>query len=504
MAGKNTFLDHNISCDMDMVNEFSEGVSGLFMNAQDILSESQGILRSIEGIVESIPVEARYAGLIDSIHGCLSKIRMCDMGAIGFQIIGKTNNYVENMYSIDREYADLIKEHTRLCSGLINNTAKITFGKLSPRFKIGTKKRDFLLLSADKFIPSINRDMEEKELLKKIDKMQYYGKAYTHVQDQKARDYYQRKMNEYFSNELRPILGKKIDTTLKKMDEMNNKESIEAWHEVKEIVQACKFAKTYQSLCEGLELDVNVIIAALMNNKTILPEVEKVKKICIGLNQLHELSDEYFQWLCIAESVELIPYRCKADNDDAQKAKTVTLGIGFTFDINGTHWKELEEVLGWTELDIRNVINIVYNNEEVDEKYIITEEQAKQLFEKTSDKYIENVNYNVEMYNSRNDEITFYSQNEFEAMFDYAYNNGLGEKSNGVQYRDDDKYIIYYYLRKDQENGVIAIIEQSEGKEDLGTKRRLNQMNLFFEKDYNYVDNNQLDELREKLGFYDN
>ena len=110
MSQKPIILKHNISCNMDMINEFAGGVSRLFMNAQDILSDGEGILKSIEGIVCSIPEEARYAGLLDCVHACCSKIKMCDMSATGFGIIGKTNGYVDNLYSIDNQYAEKIGE----------------------------------------------------------------------------------------------------------------------------------------------------------------------------------------------------------------------------------------------------------------------------------------------------------------------------------------------------------------------------------------------------------
>lgn len=86
-------------------------------------------------------------------------------------------------------------------------------------------------------------------------------------------------------------------------------------------------------------------------------------------------------------------------------------------------------------------------------------------------------------------------------MFDYSYNNGLS-KSPGLSYSDsinNPDQIIYYYLRKDQTNAVNAVKRFGSG-----TRRRLNQMNLFF-FDYNFWDKAgaDLDPLREKLGFFE-
>ena len=86
-------------------------------------------------------------------------------------------------------------------------------------------------------------------------------------------------------------------------------------------------------------------------------------------------------------------------------------------------------------------------------------------------------------------------------MFDYAYNNGLTPNSSGVASAiDDEEYIIYYYLRKDQMGAVNAIIQYGNN----GNRRRLNQANLFFNNTYNFVDSSQksqLDTIRVSLGW---
>lgn len=276
MAGKNTFLDHNISCNMNMINEFSEGVSGLFMNAQDILSESQGILSSIEGIAGSIPGEARYAGLIDSIHGCLSKIRMCDMGAIGFQIIGKTNNYVENMYSIDREYAEKIrKSNWNVIKERLSGVAGSNVYSSNPNSVSGNSSSE-----------------KDVVLQKKLDKLQYYDKVYNHVQDQKGRDYYQAKMNEYFNAEIQPLLSQKIviadNMTCKYClsEEITIGKVYDAWDDVLNISKYCGNVTTYNNTYRELNSNINKLRIQVLDTAN----TKSVKKIS---NQIARTNEKY-------------------------------------------------------------------------------------------------------------------------------------------------------------------------------------------------------------------
>lgn len=276
MAGKNTFLDHNISCNMDMINEFSEGVSGLFMNAQDLLSESQGILSSIEGIAGSIPGEARYAGLIDSIHGCLSKIRMCDMGAIGFQIIGKTNNYVENMYSIDREYAEKIRKNNwNVIKERLSGVAGSNVYSSNPNSVSGNSSSE-----------------KDVVLQKKLDKLQYYDKVYNHVQDQKGRDYYQAKMNEYFNAEIQPLLSQKIviadNMTCKYClsEEITIGKVYDAWDDVLNISKYCGNVVTYNNTYRELNSNINKLRIQVLDTAN----TKSVKKIS---NQIARTNEKY-------------------------------------------------------------------------------------------------------------------------------------------------------------------------------------------------------------------
>ena len=86
------------------------------------------------------------------------------------------------------------------------------------------------------------------------------------------------------------------------------------------------------------------------------------------------------------------------------------------------------------------------------------------------------------------------------SFHDYAFNSGL-QPSGGLQYSeriDKQDTVIYYYLRKDQIGAVNAV---KEAKSD--NRRRLNQMNLFFFEEYDFLDKSkeELEPLREKLGF---
>lgn len=227
--------------------------------------------------------------------------------------------------------------------------------------------------------------------------------------------------------------------------------------------------------------------------------------------RLYYLSEEYRKWVKTAEGMSLVPYRNKNDSDDAKAVRTTTIGAGITFDENGSNWEYLREALGWSDEDINFVLDTLWaGDENGDEgtdikmettKYMITEEQAWKLFDIAArERYIPNVNNAIEAYNRKNGSNNTYSQCQLEAMFDYAFNSGL-QPSGGLQYSeriDKKDTVIYYYLRKDQIGAVNAV---KEAKSD--NRRRLNQMNLFFFEEYDFLDKSkeELEPLREKLGF---
>lgn len=223
----------------------------------------------------------------------------------------------------------------------------------------------------------------------------------------------------------------------------------------------------------------------------------------LALHQITSLSDEYMSWIEKAEGCSLAPFIDMDDNSTMKALKNVTIGIGFTFDKTGRNWSILSEVTGWTDEEIANLINDLYcGNEIVDEQYFITREQAYDLFLMTAEnEYMPEVNTAITAFKEQNNCNMRYSQRELEAIFDYAYNNGLSPtKDTGYKYssriNNPDK-VIYYYLRKDQEGAVAAV--KRFGSDD---RRRLNQMNLFF-CDYEFLDkkDEELDVLRDKLGF---
>lgn len=185
-----------------------------------------------------------------------------------------------------------------------------------------------------------------------------------------------------------------------------------------------------------------------------------------------------------------------------QSLKNVTLGIGFTFDQTGRNWDILKTYLGWTDNDIQTIINGVYQgNHYSNSNYTITQQQAYDIFNAASLEHMTDLNNAIQAFNNQNGYITSYSQRELEAMFDYTYNNGLSPTADtGYQYSsdiNDPDQIIFHYLRKNLPVGVNAVKQFGNG-----TRRRLNQMNLFF-YDYTFVDKTGtgLDPLRAKLGF---
>lgn len=207
--------------------------------------------------------------------------------------------------------------------------------------------------------------------------------------------------------------------------------------------------------------------------------------------RMEDCSEEYFEWLKIAEGFEAQPYVCEEDSDDAKVAGTVSIGYGFSFNREGNHWEILKEVLGWSDKDIMTIINAAYDpNDDSEYQYTITEEQACILFEKVKEEYIQKVNDAISYYNQQHNCTVGFTQSELEAMFDYAYNNGMAPS-----YVEDSGRIIYYYFRGDLAGAVDAMIKYESDK-----RRRLNQVYLFF---YGYAFTDDLDLLRNELGFYE-
>ena len=227
----------------------------------------------------------------------------------------------------------------------------------------------------------------------------------------------------------------------------------------------------------------------------------QIVKSLINGEAIFYLSDEYLDWLIIAEGFTPYPYLDTEDNAAAQARQNVTLGIGFTFDNTKRNWDVLREVLGWSDAEISSIITGVYSGTDYSNLgYTITKDQAIEMFSRVAEiTYMPNLNAAIDAYNLQEGKVETYSQRELEAMFDYSYNSGLSP-SPGLTYSasiNDTDQIIYYYLRKDQANAVKAVKKFGDG-----TRRRLNQMNLFF-YNYTFLDKSGtgLDPLRKKLGF---
>lgn len=209
------------------------------------------------------------------------------------------------------------------------------------------------------------------------------------------------------------------------------------------------------------------------------------------------LSEDYIEWLRIAEGEVLYPYQCKADNDKAKATMTVTMGIGFTFNSKrDSHWDIIHEVLGWNDDEINDVIDAVYDGQDLSgTKYALTKEQSARLHQEVQKEYIEGVMNAIELYNKESGCENVYTQTELEAMVDFAYNNnGFSDLDRVV---NDPKYIFYYYLRRDLEGAADAMHRYGGD----GNRRRLNQVHLFFYGNYDFSDSpSELDVLRQKFG----
>ncbi len=221
------------------------------------------------------------------------------------------------------------------------------------------------------------------------------------------------------------------------------------------------------------------------------------------------LSRAFLDWLETAEGLKLFPFIDPNDNSEAKKYQTVTIGIGLSFNNGGDNWDVLRDILGWTDDDIREIIRRIYSGQDKDfvykeerrfledPKYKITEKQAKKLLVTAAmRKYMPNLNRTIEENNKKKGKAATYYQEQLEAMFDVSYNQGVSPE----KVYDPDS-IIPYYLTGNQKGAVNAVT--SFGKDR--SRRRLNQMKLFFIKSYefeNYNDGSkEFDPLRAELGF---
>ncbi len=220
--------------------------------------------------------------------------------------------------------------------------------------------------------------------------------------------------------------------------------------------------------------------------------------------QICYLSDEYLEWLKMAEGLKLYPYRDTADKNDAQAVHNVTMGIGFTFDDTGRNWDILREVLGWTDEQIKEVIAGVYAGIDYsNSNYVITEEQAYEILDRTIPYYMDILNQAASLFYEENQIVSYYMQNEWEAMFDAVYNGGTGtKKKEGTDNEDDpfgqiknEDYILYHYFRRDRV-GAAKVIDKYGG----GGRRRLNQIEIFFSNTYDMLEKERFNEIRRKYG----
>lgn len=194
------------------------------------------------------------------------------------------------------------------------------------------------------------------------------------------------------------------------------------------------------------------------------------------------------KWFYQAEGTKFYPYRDLKDSDEAKEVKTVTISPGITFNINGLHWSELKEVLGWNDDEIRNIINSLFASDEniEDTEHDIGKEKAQEIFNLIKEDYIDLVNQAIIKYELEDDNAdTNFSKQQLEAMFDYAYNSGLSS-----DYIEDSDRIIYYYLRYRPENDEILkqAVEKVKIHGNENNRRRINQMNLFFNESYEFIE----------------
>ncbi len=75
---------------------------------------------------------------------------------------------------------------------------------------------------------------------------------------------------------------------------------------------------------------------------------------------------------------------------------------------------------------------------------------------------------------------------------------------NGNRAYDPDS-LLYYFLRKDK-NGALDVLHKAIDKGWYGSngglfRRRLMEFNIFFNNDYTFYDDSELDKLKKDIGF---
>lgn len=480
MLQKPIILKHNISCNMDMINEFADGVSGLFMNAQDILSDGEGILKSIEGIVCSIPEEARYAGLLDCVHACCSKIKMCDMSATSFGIIGKTNSYVDNLYSIDNQYAEKIGE-SRWNKIKERLQEENFFSKYSCY-----KKNNYLEKYALGNVKYYNTKNDISDT--KLNTLKRLNELYSHIEDQKGRDYYQEKINHFFYENIEMELPQKI----------NNKDDL---IKVESIVEECRYVSTFDGALRAMNEDLVIL------RRTELPADEKVKLE----NEIEKL---YKNVLLISflKKIELGPkygpnneinnpnYIIK-NNEILIKVQNagdggITIGYGCLIDSEEDAKKYGFKIYGLNN-SVEQVIDEIERQESEYEEYdenpaMLSEEAAEKLLIKNMQ---EKSRYAEQLLG---DKRTEFDTDEINGFVSALYNGG--------NIKNEDSFL-YYLVRKDREGALDSIrrTEQGNGYDNqIGRlRRRLMEFNIFFNGDYTYYQDTELEKLKEDIGYYE-
>lgn len=226
-------------------------------------------------------------------------------------------------------------------------------------------------------------------------------------------------------------------------------------------------------------------------------------------SRLGGLTQDYIKWLSDAEGSQdfiVHPFRVMSEDKNL-----VTIGRGITF--NKESDEERKQILlncfGWDDTIINDIVDSLYPKENqsfgedvkevwevtIDEegkekktlknryytKYSISQEEIRESFIRIAPDYRNLVNNAIRAFEEAYpDKDTNYSQQQLEAMFDVAYNQGLQE----ADVVDKDQ-IIYHYLDKNRLTGYEAVSNKGDPKQ---RRRRINQMYLFFFGVYDFAD----------------
>ena len=399
-------------------------------------------------------------------------------------VAAEFSEYVMNAYyqlneNTKADVMNLIDKFNR------NNTGNI-FLKFNPDARIMDIKINNLekyALENVKYYNAIN-DIPDTKLktLKRLNEL------YSHIEDQKGRDYYQEKINHFFYENIEMELPQKI----------NNKDNL---IKVESIVEECRYVSTFDGAFRAMNEDLVIL------RRTELPVDEKVKLendieklyknvLLISFLKKIELGSKY------GPNNEINNPNYIINNNEilikVQNAGDggITIGYGCLIDSEEDAKEYGFKIYGLNN-SIEQVIDEIERQESEYEEY---DENPAMLSEEAAEKLLIQNMQEKSRYAEQllGDKRTEFNTDEINGFVSALYNGG--------NIKNEDSFL-YYLVRKDREGALDSIrrTEQGNGYDNqMGRlRRRLMEFNIFFNGDYTYYQDTELEKLKKDIGYYE-